>query len=241
MALNLDKTRFNPDGITKKFWLYKCSNDDSLADYDRIDCLSGSDYTVISTEVDILKNEPNSMCKLVTILNVPVSSTYSMQLSEISTINLNWDGSIVPPLAPGKDSKSGFSSAPPQLGLALCICGLVMIVIFGYCRYRRRRNQQATAIINPNTVTTTTTDIEGLDQVTIDSYPMVVIGESGRLIKADNNACPICLSDYRPKETLKILPECLHRFHVECIDQWLSSKGVCPICRTSPPRISLHR
>ncbi|CAL1409696.1 unnamed protein product [Linum trigynum] len=74
----------------------------------------------------------------------------------------------------------------------------------------------------------------GLDRKTIESYPKIVLGESRRLPKPDENTCAICLSDYCPKETLKTIPDCGHCFHAECIDEWLKLKGNCPICRNSP-------
>ncbi|KAK9810717.1 hypothetical protein WJX73_002159 [Symbiochloris irregularis] len=43
--------------------------------------------------------------------------------------------------------------------------------------------------------------------------------------------CAICIEDYRDGNKLRVLP-CKHRFHIECIDQWLSSrKPLCPICK----------
>jgi hypothetical protein len=60
-----------------------------------------------------------------------------------------------------------------------------------------------------------------------------------RLPKPNDNTCPICLSEYQPKETLKTIPECQHCFHAECIDEWLSLNATCPICRNSPERLQL--
>ena len=76
---------------------------------------------------------------------------------------------------------------------------------------------------------------KGLNQGTIDAYPRVVIGESGRMLKQDDDTCTICLTEYHVNDTLKIVPECLHRFHVNCLDEWLRSNPTCPVCRGQPP------
>ncbi|XP_042060838.1 RING-H2 finger protein ATL2-like [Salvia splendens] len=44
--------------------------------------------------------------------------------------------------------------------------------------------------------------------------------------------CAVCLSEFEEGETGRILPECKHSFHVDCIDAWLRSHPQCPICRT---------
>ncbi|KAE8732273.1 RING-H2 finger protein ATL20 [Hibiscus syriacus] len=76
--------------------------------------------------------------------------------------------------------------------------------------------------------------ITGLDGLTIDSYPKTKLGESGRLPKPIDNICPICLSEYQPKETLRTIPDCNHYFHAHCIDKWLKMNASCPLCRNSP-------
>ncbi|CAN1300195.1 Putative RING-H2 finger protein ATL21B [Linum perenne] len=76
--------------------------------------------------------------------------------------------------------------------------------------------------------------LSGLDEPTIESYPKTLLGESRRLPKPADNTCPICLSDYEPKETLRTIPECNHYFHAECIDEWLKMNGTCPLCRHTP-------
>ncbi|CAH1424625.1 unnamed protein product [Lactuca virosa] len=44
--------------------------------------------------------------------------------------------------------------------------------------------------------------------------------------------CSICLCEFEENEELRTLPECLHSFHVSCIDMWLYSHLTCPVCRT---------
>ncbi|KAI3930153.1 hypothetical protein MKW92_045721 [Papaver armeniacum] len=68
----------------------------------------------------------------------------------------------------------------------------------------------------------------------VESFPTVVIGESGRLPNPDINLCAICLSEYQPKESVKIMPACNHYFHADCIDAWFRLNLTCPVCRTSP-------
>jgi E3 ubiquitin-protein ligase BIG BROTHER-like protein len=46
----------------------------------------------------------------------------------------------------------------------------------------------------------------------------------------------VCLVDYAPGDELSTLP-CLHRFHPNCIGQWLlRGQSACPLCRTSVRR-----
>ncbi|KAL2944253.1 putative RING-H2 finger protein ATL53 [Bienertia sinuspersici] len=46
------------------------------------------------------------------------------------------------------------------------------------------------------------------------------------------NGCSICLGEgYEDEEMCKVLPECNHVFHSNCIDQWLKKKQSCPVCR----------
>ncbi|KAK7407053.1 hypothetical protein VNO78_08693 [Psophocarpus tetragonolobus] len=45
--------------------------------------------------------------------------------------------------------------------------------------------------------------------------------------------CAICLGDFEEGQELRTMPECMHSFHVACIDRWLSWHSSCPICRSS--------
>jgi len=43
-------------------------------------------------------------------------------------------------------------------------------------------------------------------------------------------ACSICMNDFESNAAIRTLP-CEHFFHPQCIDQWLTIKRECPLCR----------
>ncbi|GLU03643.1 hypothetical protein SLE2022_208320 [Rubroshorea leprosula] len=45
--------------------------------------------------------------------------------------------------------------------------------------------------------------------------------------------CVVCLSEFQEHDMLRVLPNCKHTFHLDCIDIWLQSNANCPLCRTS--------
>lgn len=49
----------------------------------------------------------------------------------------------------------------------------------------------------------------------------------------EGGTCAVCLGDFEEGEELRTMPECLHSFHVSCIDMWLHSHSNCPVCRSS--------
>ncbi|CAG2220336.1 RNF38_44 [Mytilus edulis] len=51
-----------------------------------------------------------------------------------------------------------------------------------------------------------------------------------KTFKSDKNSCSICLNEYKDGESIKTLP-CFHSYHKTCIDKWLKSQAVCPVCR----------
>ncbi|XP_019157124.1 PREDICTED: RING-H2 finger protein ATL70-like [Ipomoea nil] len=77
----------------------------------------------------------------------------------------------------------------------------------------------------------------GLDEETLLSYPKLVFSQAAKVSRKDSTAatcCSICLADYKSSDTLRLLPECGHLFHLKCVDPWLRLHPTCPVCRTSP-------
>ncbi|KAK7276837.1 hypothetical protein RIF29_17983 [Crotalaria pallida] len=72
--------------------------------------------------------------------------------------------------------------------------------------------------------------VKGMTQNFIQKLPSQHYNSS-EMLKLDNN-CSICLQDLEDGELVRILPKCIHLFHLECIDKWLVCKGSCPMCRT---------
>ncbi|KAG6518655.1 RING-H2 finger protein ATL32-like [Zingiber officinale] len=80
----------------------------------------------------------------------------------------------------------------------------------------------------------------GLSQPTIDALPSFVYrgrGESKDGAASATVDCAVCLGQVAEGEMVRQLPTCRHAFHIECIDKWLRSHSLCPLCRadTKPP------
>ncbi|KAK1286384.1 RING-H2 finger protein ATL74 [Acorus calamus] len=70
----------------------------------------------------------------------------------------------------------------------------------------------------------------GLKKRALRKIPVAVYGAAGLMTGTE---CPICLGEFHEGEKLRVLPECNHGFHVECIDEWLAGRSSCPMCRHS--------
>ncbi|EEF28817.1 E3 ubiquitin-protein ligase ATL31 [Ricinus communis] len=71
----------------------------------------------------------------------------------------------------------------------------------------------------------------GLDPDVIEKFPVLVYSHVKDHVKILE--CAICLSEFEDDETLRLLPKCNHVFHPECIDEWLTCRVTCPVCRAN--------
>ncbi|XP_021846256.2 putative RING-H2 finger protein ATL21A [Spinacia oleracea] len=226
MSSNNSLSPFRAAYRNEDFWVFSSPGNSSSRIYyrrlDQIHCLSGSNHTVISVlggDIDLLFLPLRLNCRLLEIVFIPMdySSRYQqprVRLSNQTQIYLTWGSpAAAPPEKSGDPSASKMSKTWAALITAgSAISGLIIMIALPCCLCLC---------------------VSGLDQTTINSYPTLVVVEDNRR-EADGEICPICLNDYSPNHILKILPNCHHRFHVGCIDEWLRAKGNCPVCRTSP-------
>lgn len=260
LSLNLSGSPF-ASVYSQDFTFFNCSSSYIKYGLNPIACLSGSNYTVFATCSPGVVTALSSSCALVKTVPVPVEwPFYEQVISSVLSEDLwlQWDaprcGRCV--FRGGRCGLKGNSTTEiectniPQrgipraaryaiivgvgipailflLGLLCFLCGRVKSYATGV---RPVVGEFAAAVVPHSTV------VSGLDGVVIESYPKIVLGESKRLPKPDDSTCPICLSDYQPKETLKTIPQCNHCFHANCIDEWLRLNATCPVCRNSPPR-----
>ncbi|CAH2057732.1 unnamed protein product [Thlaspi arvense] len=232
--------------------------------FDSIPCLGNSTSSFLATTSFDLAKSMLPSCQIVKTVAIPVSRPVVSKKSIFSTdVNdqdlwLKWDSpscsdcerdhlrcgfisnaSLEVKCFPFE--RSGHNNTGLQVLKIVSLAIFGPVIIFATCiaigvftsdRFTSgRRRNVAIAAAQPNEVQVTT----GLDESTIESYKKMELGESRRLPGTnDDIVCPICLSEYASKETVRCIPECDHCFHIGCIDAWLKIHGSCPLCRNSP-------
>ncbi|KAF8051938.1 hypothetical protein N665_1641s0003 [Sinapis alba] len=71
----------------------------------------------------------------------------------------------------------------------------------------------------------------GLDDAVIKKIGFFKLKKHQNGLKINVTDCSICLGEFNEDESLRLLPNCNHIFHVVCIDRWLNSHSNCPLCR----------
>ncbi|KAL8237543.1 hypothetical protein R6Q59_018624 [Mikania micrantha] len=69
----------------------------------------------------------------------------------------------------------------------------------------------------------------GLQPSVINALTVVKFIKQSKIVEGTD--CSVCLTEFEEDDTLRLLPNCKHAFHVSCIDTWLRSHTNCPLCR----------
>ncbi|XP_076931077.1 RING-H2 finger protein ATL20-like [Bidens hawaiensis] len=241
-SFNLSDTPFGFSNIfCQRYTFYNCSLQSFGFMHPAVPfpCLNTKNHSVFAVPQELYsrRNMPSN-CKVMQVIAVPVSLNGDMK----SELDLVWFN----PACRGcgnEDRQIGFSRSA-KYGLTLgvgvpaviCVIGLICYAGFRAKDYNETHRQSvdlSSVAIIPQPPSRT-----GLDGPAIDSYPIIILGESCRL-PDDDSTCSICLSEYKPKESLRTIPECNHYFHADCIDEWLKLNATCPVCRNMPESSSM--
>ncbi|XP_016498075.1 RING-H2 finger protein ATL40 [Nicotiana tabacum] len=125
------------------------------------------------------------------------------------------------------------------ISLSIVVFLVTILHMYIRCVIRRRRQAQGRAMFGTSLVTSIVSQVEppknGLDPSIIASLPIFVYKQSDdhNMDEAITNPieCSVCLSILEDGEIVRILPNCKHTFHIECIDKWFNCHSTCPICR----------
>lgn len=79
---------------------------------------------------------------------------------------------------------------------------------------------------------------KGLDESMIQSIPVINFKKERDYGERSFCECVVCLNEFQQDEKLRVIPNCNHVFHIDCVDLWLQNNANCPLCRR---RISLTR
>ncbi|CAN6279581.1 unnamed protein product [Urochloa humidicola] len=85
----------------------------------------------------------------------------------------------------------------------------------------------------------TPTEARGLEEAIIQALPAFRYRKAVKnaAATADSGAttseCAVCLGEFEDEERVRMLPACLHVFHVSCVDTWLQGNANCPLCRAA--------
>ncbi|CAI9759351.1 unnamed protein product [Fraxinus pennsylvanica] len=248
---------------TRKYTFLNCSTDGIAYDLELfpLNCLSGENYTVMATPSDSSAQQIPPSCIKISSPSFPPLRYVSQYLSSMELkedFQLTWNeprcrsceangricgfkGNTALEVGCSRPLNRGLPrSAKYGIIIGVGIPGLLCLIGLACFAFARIRAFSHRGRLNSSELPTITISQQpvvraaGLDGPTIASYPKTVLGESRRLPKPSDGTCPICLSDYEPKETLRSIPECNHYFHANCIDEWLKLNGSCPVCRNSP-------
>ncbi|KAM7271370.1 hypothetical protein ACFE04_030584 [Oxalis oulophora] len=118
--------------------------------------------------------------------------------------------------------------------ISLSFVVTLVVILHIYARYVLRRNTRRAAALRRQLGLVAQSNNEqepkrGLDPLIISSLPIFTFK---KVNGQDSFECAVCLSLLENEEIARVLPNCKHSFHAECIDKWLSSHSTCPICRT---------
>ncbi|CAB4311232.1 unnamed protein product [Prunus armeniaca] len=161
----------------------------------------------------------------------------------VPSVSVN-NGQELSPSSSSSSSSSSLSNISPVLLLVIVILAVIFFIsglVHLLVRFLIKRSSSSIFQSNRYPETSGSRAIQrqlqqlfrlhdaGLDQTAIDSLPVFyckdIIGSK------EPFDCAVCLCEFSDQDKLRLLPNCGHAFHIDCIDTWLLSNSTCPLCR----------
>lgn len=125
------------------------------------------------------------------------------------------------------------SNFRPSLAVVIGILCVMFALTFFMLVYAKFCHSGGTVHVNhlpgPGMLHRTRSRFSGIDKKVIESLPFFRF--SSLRGSKQGLECVVCLSKFEDIEILRLLPNCKHAFHIDCIDQWLEKHSSCPLCR----------
>lgn len=74
--------------------------------------------------------------------------------------------------------------------------------------------------------------VKGASEEFLQCLPKHIVTQGNRVdASGDVICCAICLQELEEGAIARTLQSCKHTFHLNCVDQWLVKRVICPVCR----------
>jgi len=167
-----------------------------------------------------LKNSKSSLMGFSIINKFRYPSPNSLSLVSSATMNSGGDQSS------GSADISGITYG---ILFAIGLFLLILLIIFACTRLRLPYNRPSRRNGDRRSITIE----QGVDEATLSSYPKLLYSQVKKGASTAS-CCSICLVDYKETDMIRLLPDCAHLFHLNCVDPWMRLHPTCPICRNKP-------
>ncbi|KAJ7956258.1 RING-H2 finger protein [Quillaja saponaria] len=113
------------------------------------------------------------------------------------------------------------------ISLILLFVGIVVLVVIHVCIVGRvfRTEEQGDDFVQSSS-----NETKGISIVDLKKLPCFEYEEAEK--GGSHVECAVCLENFKVGDKCRLLPNCNHIFHVQCIDTWLLRTPICPFCRT---------
>ncbi|GAA0144474.1 ubiquitin-protein ligase [Lithospermum erythrorhizon] len=162
--------------------------------------------------------------------NGGTSATNQPQPYNYNTIN---NAGLITSTSSSSSSSPSFTSSIVITSIVISSAIIISASIYILLRFLSRRSPFTSAddVVSPPSSNHHHNNNNNYYHTVQNSLPVFTFGSlNGNLTGRD---CAVCLSKFKRKETLRLLPLCCHAFHTQCIDAWLLSNQTCPLCRST--------